>query len=294
MNAVEFARGIVADFPTSAGRPFRVPDPPLLERRDELVRAARNLGAGDATEVAARTWRLWMAARDVAGGRAFLAEVLDGREPEQSRWRALALYGDGLFAFWDDDLEGSRRRNDEALALARQLDDAEALLFAQLGLSRVAIEDRDHERALDLAAAAHGLAKPLGEAMEQAPLHMEAQAARLAGDYQTAATLFEQSLALNRRIDDPSMIPVELHNLGLVEIHRSDADAAERCFAQLPPADNPYVESLMTLNVAAVAFCRGDSTRARALLENVDGAGFASDDRAELHWLEEQLGCAAG
>jgi tetratricopeptide (TPR) repeat protein len=289
VNPLEAARGITPDFPSSAGRPFRTPDEGLLARRDEFVQAAREVDPERATELAARTWRLWMAARDVAGGRAFLGEVLDEREPQESRWRVLALYGDGLFAFWDDDAEGSRRRNEEALALAQRLDDAEALLFAQLGLSRVAVEDGDDVRAAQFARAARALAAPLGEATEQATVHMEAQAARLGGDYDAAAELFEQSLALNRRIDDPSMVPVELHNLTLVEVHRGNAEAAERYLAELPAATDPYVADLMRVAEAGIAFRRGDAQGARELLAGVDGEAMASDDRAELEWLRAQL-----
>jgi hypothetical protein len=104
VKPLDLAREITPDFPSSAGRPFRHPDEDLLARRDELASAARDLGTAEATELASRTWRLWMAARDVPGGRAFLAEVLDERQPpDPSRWRALALYGDGLFAFWAGD-----------------------------------------------------------------------------------------------------------------------------------------------------------------------------------------------
>ena len=290
MTPLELARGITPDFPTSLGRPFRHPDEDLLVRRDELARAAGDLGTAETTELAARTWRLWMAARDLAGGRAFLAQVLDVRQPaDPSRWRVLALYGDGVFAFWAGDGEGARRRNEEAFALAQQLDDSEALLYAHLGTSRVALEDGDHARAREHAVAARALAVQFGEAAGQAPLHTEAQATRVAGDYDGAAELFEQSLALNRRIDDPSMVPVELHNLGLVEIHRDDADAAEQYFAQLPPPEDEYVEALMRVNRAGVAYRRGKLDEARELLAGVDGKEFASDDRAELEWLRREL-----
>jgi tetratricopeptide (TPR) repeat protein len=291
VNALELARTIEPDFPSSAGRPFREPDAELLGRREEFAQAARDLDDASATELAARTWRLWIAARDVVGGRRFLAEVLDERPPVPSRWRALALYGDGLLAYWTGDPDGARRRNEEAFALARQLEDEEALFYAQLGLSRVAVEDGNAARAAELAAAARALAPD--ERTSQASLHMGAQAARQAGDYDTAAALFEESLALNRRIDDPSMVPVELHNLGWVEIRRGNAEAAERYFAQLPPAQEDYERALMRLNEAGIAFRKGDARHARDLLADLDHELFATDDRAELAWLEEQLACAA-
>ena len=110
MSLLEVARGITPDFPSSAGRPFRTPDEELLARRGEIVAAARELNAAEATELAARTWRLWMAARDIDGGRSFLGEVLDGREPDESHWRSRALYGDGVFAFWQSAREDVRRQ----------------------------------------------------------------------------------------------------------------------------------------------------------------------------------------
>ena len=167
-----------------------------------------------------RTWRLWMAARDIDGGRAFLAEVLDDHEAERSRWRALALYGDGLFAFWVGASDDARRRNEEAFEIARALDDPEALLFAYLGLSRALLAAGEFAAAREHAAAAHALAEPFGEAMLQGPTHTQAQSARLSGDYDEAAGLFEQSLALNQRLEAQGMVDVEHHNLGHVEIHR--------------------------------------------------------------------------
>jgi len=290
VNALELARGITPDFPSSAGRPFREPDESLLARRREIARAARGLPAEEATELAARTWRLWMAARDVGGGREFLADVLDREETAASRWRVLALYGDGLFAYWTGDPDGARARNEEAFALARKLQDPEALLFAQLGLSRVAFEDGDAARAAELAGAAYALAPD--EPTRQATLHMRAQAARLAGDFDTAAALFEESLALNQRIGDASMLPVEHHNLALVEIRRGNANAAERHLAELPPQEDEYVRALLRVAKAGVAFLKGDTDRTRELLDGVNGDDFATDDRAELEWLKEQLACA--
>jgi tetratricopeptide (TPR) repeat protein len=300
-DLLDLARSMRWDFPSSAGRPLRTPADaePLLTRKDDLVTAARILDPSSATELAAHAWRLWMVARDIAGGRAFLAAVLDKDDAPATRSRALALYGDGLLAWWQGEREQSRSRNEEALAIAQAEDDPEALALAQLGLSRIAVDEGDQERGRELAASARALAARCGEAMIQAPLHLEAQATRLAGDYERAAGLFEASLALNRRLDDQSMVVVELHNLGHVEIHRGNADAAEGYFAQLPPADDPYGEAMARLNEAAVAFRRGDADMARAKLEAAEGifaangTEAATDDRFELDWLRDQLTCAA-
>jgi len=289
------------DFPSSAGKPVRnrTDAQRLLERQDDLGEAARRLDAHAAEELAAHVWRLWMVSRDIAGGRTFLAPILDRSDGHPSRWRALALYGDGLFAWWQGEREDSRRRNEEALRIARAVDDPEALVLAQLGLSRVALADGDYARAGELAAGARAAAAPLGDAVCQGSLHMYAQATRLAGHYDEAAALFRESLALNRRIDARGMVEVELHNLGHVEIHRGNVDAAEDCFAQIAHSDDPYGEAMMRLNDAAIAFRRGDLHRARSCLDTADElfagtdmATVAVDDRFELDWLRKQLTCA--
>ena len=66
---------------------------------------------------------------------------------------------------------------------------------------------------------------------------MQAQGTRFTGDFEQAAALFEESLALNRRIGDLGMVGVELHNLGHVEIHRGNIDQAERYFVECEPLE---------------------------------------------------------
>jgi tetratricopeptide (TPR) repeat protein len=292
-------------FPSSSGKPLdeSARAEPWIERllaeRESLPDAVRHLlDAGEvdgATELAANAWRVWMVARDIDGGRRFLAPVLDaGGAP---RDRALALYGDGLFAFWQGEREQARKRNEAALVAAESSGDAEALALAHLGLSRVALDDGDHGRALAQAVEAREHARDLGAAMGQAPLHMNAQAARQAGDYDEAAALFEQSLELNRRIGDTGMVDVELHNLGNVELRRGNVDEAERYFEECRGlhSDDPYAVALTAFNDAAIALGRGDRDRATTLFTRGEvvlgesGIDLATDDQADVDWLRHRL-----
>jgi tetratricopeptide (TPR) repeat protein len=297
---LELSREARWRYPSSAGSPVRADEDvwvePLLAEQEAFAAVARLLvEQGDqeeATELAANVWRLWMVSRDVEGGRVFLAPVLD-RAGEPTRARALALYGDALFAFWHG--VGSRRRSEEALAAATAAADAEALALAHLALSRVAFGESEFERARELAMRAREHARGLAPALGQAPLHAHAQGTRMTGDYDGAAALFKESLDLNRRIRDEGMIAVELHNLGHGELHRGNVDDAERCFAELAQlglGDDSYGRALELLNEGALALARdGGSGRPRELVAEIDAilaesaTELAPDDQFELDEL---------
>jgi tetratricopeptide (TPR) repeat protein len=295
-------------FPSSQGTPI-IKGHPTSQRVEQAVQERESyanaghvlLEKGDeegAVEIAANAWRLWVVARDVNGGRAFLAAVLDKGEKKPSRARSLALYGDALLAFRQGKIEESRQRSQAALDAALVVNDPEALTLAYLALSRLAFEDGDYARALSLAVKAREVARGQRPAMGQAPLFLHAQATRMTGDYDQAAGLFEQSLDLNRKIGDPGMVRAELQNLGLVEIHRGNIDAAERCFAEserLGPADDPYSTAMTRLYRAFIAFSRGNKNESRTLLLRAQSIlkeakmDASPDDQFEINWLYAQL-----
>jgi tetratricopeptide (TPR) repeat protein len=128
---------------------------------------------------------------------------------------------------------------------------------------------------------------------------MLAAGTRLAGDHDEAIELYTESLELNRRLGDSRMVGMELHNIGHVELHRGNLDAAERCFAECADVrnhDDPYEAAMTHLNHAALAFARGDRERAAELLRRtqstLEGAGIVldPDDAFEVEWLHDQLG----
>jgi tetratricopeptide (TPR) repeat protein len=274
----------------------------LEPEREQLLEAARFFAQqGEeerAAELAANVWRLWLLTGDVPGGRRLLAAALDVAERAPSRARALALYGDGLLAFRMDAQAESRERNEAALEVARAVGDREAESLALVGLSRVAFRDGDYARVRALAAESRELTRDLGAATHAAPLHMLAAGTRLAGNYHEALALYTASLELNRRLGDTRMVAIELHNLGHVELHRRNLDAAERRFAErasLHNPDDPYEAAMTHLNQAALAFARGDSGHAAELLRRtsstVDDAGLVldPDDAFEVAWLRDRL-----
>jgi len=295
-------------FPSSQGTPIIKGDATsqrveqAVQERESYANAARALlerGEEEgATEIAANAWRLWVVARDPSGGRAFLASVLDKGEKKPSRARSLALYGDALLAFRQGKIEESRQRSQAALDAAFVVNGPEALTLAYLALSRVIFEDGDYAHALTLAVKAREFARNLDPSMGQAPLFLHANATRMTGDYDKAARLFEQSLDLNRTIGDSGMVRAELQNLGFVEIHRGNIDAAERYFAEserLGSADDPYSTAMANLYRAFIAFARGDKNGSRTLLQSTQSIlkeakiDPTPDDQFEINWLHERL-----
>lgn len=275
----------------------------LAPEREELVEAARFLAENgeeeSAAELAANVWRLWLVSGDVAGGRQLLAAALDVGEGRPSRARALALYGAGSLAFRAGAQTESQDRNEAALEAARAVGDREAEALALVGLSRVAFRDGDYARVRSLAAEARELTRDLDPAAGTAPLHMLAAGTRLAGDHDEAVELYTESLELNRRLGESRTVAMELHNIGHVELHRGNVEAAERCFAECADVrnhDDPYEAAMTHLNHAALAFSRGDRERAAELLRRtqstLEGAGIVldPDDAFEVDWLHDQLG----
>lgn len=275
----------------------------LAPQCEELVEAVRLLAEnGDeeaAAELAANVWRLWLLKGDISGGRQLLAAALDSGQGRPSRARALALYGDGLLAFRAGAMIDSQDRNDAALKAARAAGDREAEALALVGLSRVALRDGDYARVRSLAAEARDLTRTLDAAAGAAPLHLLAVGTRLAGDYNEAIGLYAESLELNLRLGDSRGVAMELHNIGHVELHRGNLDAAERRFAECADVrnhDDPYEAAMTHLNHAALAFARGDRERAAELLRRTQSALHSAgivldpDDAFEVEWLRDRLG----
>jgi tetratricopeptide (TPR) repeat protein len=275
----------------------------LAPEREGLLEATRFFAENGeqeaAAELAANVWRVWSLSGDVAGGRGLLAAALDVGPGEASRARALALYGDGALAFRQGAQAESRDRNEAALEAAHAVGDREAEALALVGLSRVAFRAGDYARVRALAAGARELTRDLDPNAGLAPLHMLAAGTRLAGDHDEAVELYTESLELNRRLGDARMVGMELHNIGHIEVHRGNVEAAERCFAERSElsgrADDPYEAAMTDLNQAALAFLRGDRQRAAQLLERtqstLDGAGIVldPDDAFEVDWLRDRL-----
>jgi tetratricopeptide (TPR) repeat protein len=296
-------------FPTSQGTPIikgqaasKMVENAAHERASYADAARVLLEKGDeegAVELASNAWRLWMVARDIAGGREFLARVLDRGGEKPSRARSLALYGDCLFAHLQGKVEESRQRSQAALDMALAVKDPEALTLAYLGLARVAVETGDNSQAISLAVKARESARGLDPALGQAPLFLQSQATRLTGDYDKAAELIEQNLNLNRELNDQGMVAAELQNLGFVQLHRGKLEHAKHCFTEyekLEPTSDPYFIGMNLVAQAYLVYAEsGEKDRALILFQRAQdifreaGISPSPDDQFEINWIQERL-----
>jgi ATP/maltotriose-dependent transcriptional regulator MalT len=200
------------------------------------------------------------------------------------------LYGEGLDAFRRGETERSEELNERSLALAREADDGPAIVNALIGLARVALRREELERVHALAQEGRELATERGLTESLVlPLHLDAEATRMGGDLARARELYEESIALNRRLGNERMIAVEQSNLSWVEINEGNLDAAEALLrASLEGAEGePYLHAFGLIGLARCAAERGDRTAADEQLREaetlLDQAGLVLDptDRPE-------------
>ena len=276
----------------------------LRERHTEVAAAIESFaGAGDgasALELFARAWRTWLSEDALEEGAAAGAAALSARGAEDaSQWRVRALYGDGVLAFRSGDRDRSLARNDEALALARRAKDVQGECEALTGLARVALRDGDFRKVVALASSGRELARQAGlREAEASPLHLLAAGVRLQGDHHRARELYLESLDLNTALGNESWIAMEQHNLGWVELHLGDADAAEKRFDACAGTGegDAYRSAWDALNRAGVSTVRGRLDEAAASFEAGKRMLEAMhskpdpDDQAELEWLAGRLG----
>jgi tetratricopeptide (TPR) repeat protein len=206
------------------------------------------------------------------------------------------LYGAHLFAFRRG--EPSRRYAQQTLDLARALGDVRGESDGLTGLARAALRDGEYEEVARFAAEGVRKAREAGDvAAEGSPLHLQAAGLRLSGDYDRAREVYLESVALADRLGDEQRKQMEFHNLGWVELHRGEVDAAAGMFAERDARSgiDAYADAWQDLNTAALALARGDRDEAMRLFNSGEqaladlGVALDPDDQSELDWLTGQL-----
>ena len=172
--------------------------------------------AGDALAMACTLTEFLRISGRVATGRAWLARALRAAPPDDPR-TAVALYEDGMLAFWQGEDEVACSLHGRSLQLARRLGDATTVALALCGLARVALrEDLDWARRLceEALQTVGGTDDRLGRSNA---LHVLGVAAQMRGDLEQARELMTRRIQAARALCDHAAVASESANLSVVE-----------------------------------------------------------------------------
>jgi non-specific serine/threonine protein kinase len=183
--------------------------------------------------IAASLWQFWRIRLYLSEGRHWL-EVLLARAPDPTRVRARALAAAGLLARWQLDVVAARERYDEALALARALDDQQLIgvVLREVG-TLVSAHFGDQQQARALFEEALAASRAADDRRSVATnLMQQGRLAMIAGEYRRAQTLFDESVALLAEVGDRWQLAMTLEDAGGVALVVGEPERAEAFFDQ--------------------------------------------------------------
>jgi ATP/maltotriose-dependent transcriptional regulator MalT len=212
----------------------------------------------------------------------------------------MGIYDDAIAAFRSGATGRAEELGLELLSQARDAGDVSGQVDGLCMLARVALRRGDLVHVSVLAGEARALASRAGERrLDRMPIHIQAVAVRMRGDYSEARLLYEESIVLNHQLGEERMVAIEHRNLAYVELHDGHLDRARELFAiaaELARAGKyEALEPYLLLDAAVVAFEDGDRARAVQLAAAMQAAVFAAgqipdpDDAAEHDLLQSRL-----
>jgi ATP/maltotriose-dependent transcriptional regulator MalT len=212
----------------------------------------------------------------------------------------MGLNEEAITAFRSGETARAEEISLELLSEARGNGDSSGQVEALSMLARIALRRGDLDHVSALAQEARALARRAGvRRLERMPIHMEAVAVRMRGDFSAARLLYEESIDVNVELGEDRMVAVEHRNLAYVELHDGHLDVARQLFAlaaqEARALGYDALEPFLLLDSAVVAFEDGDRDRATKLAEATRAALSEAgqipdpDDAAEEERLEGEL-----
>jgi predicted ATPase/DNA-binding SARP family transcriptional activator/DNA-binding CsgD family transcriptional regulator len=193
-------------------------------------------GEGEqALRLGAALWRFWHVRGYLSEGISWMERVLAEGEPAASPVRVKALEGMGWLAQYQGDFQRARETYEEMLRLSRELGDKGNVATALNSLGTVAAQRGDNERARTLLQENLEVIEDLEVEGSPAAKLKRFHACNLLGylaiyeegDYARGTTLWEQSLALAREVEDTDRIGTTLANLGHPALLQGDYEKAK-------------------------------------------------------------------
>jgi predicted ATPase/DNA-binding SARP family transcriptional activator/DNA-binding CsgD family transcriptional regulator len=257
-----------------------------LEAEHDNLREALScvLEQGDGEQVlrlGAALWRFWHVRGYLSEGISWMERVLAEGETAASPVRVKALEGMGWLTQYQGDYKRARATYEEMLELSRELGDKGNVATALNSLGTVAAQRGDSERAkallqenLDVIEELEGEGNPSTNLKRFHAFNLLGYLAIYEdGDYARGTTLWEQSLALAREVEDTDRIGTTLANLGHPALLQGDYEKAkslsEEALEFAHELGNSSVEFAPTawLNLGLATLGLGEHERARRSFE---------------------------
>jgi predicted ATPase/class 3 adenylate cyclase len=209
----------------------------MLEREHDNLRAALDIAERHGTDrsaveagllTAAAIWRFWQERGHLVEAEARLPRLLDlaeARHADEARARALGAYGGVLY--WRSEYGSMQAAYDEAVEIARSLDDHELLASALFDLSFVAVTaDADFEGAERILNDALEILGDGDQLLRSRIIGGIGFSRMLRGHAAEAVEPFEQAIELQRAIGDRLGTSANLVGLAAMQILLGNVDEA--------------------------------------------------------------------
>ncbi|MBV6458752.1 MAG: hypothetical protein HONBIEJF_01890 [Fimbriimonadaceae bacterium] len=171
--------------------------------------------AAQGLRLAATIWRFWGVRGHLTEGRDWLARTLAASQSQQDQIRAKGLSGAGVLAWQQGGHAEALRLHQESLAIARALDDREAVATSLNNLGLVECSRANYDEARRLHEESLNLKREIGDRIGIAiSFNNLANVAHALGNLAEAGGLLEESRAIFGELGDKRGVAHTLNNLG--------------------------------------------------------------------------------
>ena len=190
--------------------------------------------AENGLRLAAALWWFWRMRGRLSEGRARIAQMLAlPSGPVHAGTRARALNAAGFLALFQGDFPAARQYAQEALAIAQELGDQQAMALALYTLGDDVVAE-SVERGMAIRKQSLALSEAIGDRWMMAfTLNALGELARLQDDYVAARSFYERALQIRRELQDRRGIAVCLTNLGFVALRQGQIEQARDLLRQV-------------------------------------------------------------
>jgi len=249
-----------------------------LEReRENLLAVLQQAATGGDEEVplvlrlSSALFDLWVTRWYPGEGRSFLERGLARKQAAPAPLRLKALITEGLLMWYQRDFRELAPVAEEALALARELEDRENLIYALVLQGVALVNIRDYAGARSCFEAALALARSHGEPKAVAFVLMHLGIlAMFQREHQRASGLFEESLALYKTAGSITFTSMLLYFLSRTRLREGELTQARVLIEEvqaLVRIVHSKWEGALALNVMGeIALLQGEMERAERLL----------------------------